>query len=149
MRILCCGNSDRGDDGVGVLVATRLSELDLPATLCSGQVAELIDAWTGESEVIVVDAAVTGCPAGTVHEWEAQDVGFPTQSSASTHGLGLREAIELSRKLGTLPTRLYVYGIEAQEFSLGTRMSPAVKQAAERLAQKIAADYQAHRNGIQ
>jgi hydrogenase maturation protease len=139
MRIICCGNPDRGDDGAGLFVAARLRELGIPAETCRGEAAELMEAWKWASDVTVVDAVMTGATAGTVHCWD-ENKKFPVQSSASTHGLGLCEAIALARALGSLPARLRVYGIEANQFEPGIEVSLAVRRAAETLASMIAAE---------
>jgi hydrogenase maturation protease len=64
--------------------------------------------------VIIVDAAVTGAPLGTVH----RDVDMPVHGTRpiSSHGMSLQDAIELGRYLDRLPDRLTVVGIEARSF---------------------------------
>lgn len=139
-RILCCGNPDRGDDGAGRVVAARLQELGIPVQSCSGETAELMEAWKRASDVIVVDAVVTGAPAGTIHYWEATEMKLPGHCAPFTHGFGLSEAIRLARTLNSLPVRLRFYGIEASQFELGTEVSAEVRGAAEALASKIAGE---------
>ena len=138
MRILCCGNRCRGDDAAGLLVADRLRELGLAAQTLSGEVTEVMEAWRGAESVILVDAVVTGARAGTVHAWDGRDLKACVRSSASTHGLGVGEAIELGRTLGQLPAKIRIYGIEATQFAPGTTASPEVEQAAEAVAREIA-----------
>ncbi|HEV2395581.1 MAG TPA: hydrogenase maturation protease [Candidatus Sulfotelmatobacter sp.] len=137
MLILGCGNRDRGDDAAGVLVAERLRALGIPAQICSGSSA-LMDAWSEAPDVLVIDCVVTGSPAGTVHAWAARHLPPLARTSASTHGFGLREAIELSRALGCLPARLRIYGIEGINFAIGSSLSKEVQEAVERVAARIA-----------
>src|ERR1019366_9898680 len=98
MRIIGCGNRDRGDDAAGVLVAERLQGLGIDAEARSSEALDLIEAWRGADDVVVVDAVVTGAPAGTVQVW-----GGPVRKlgsvSASTHGFGIAEAIGLAGAL--------------------------------------------------
>jgi hydrogenase maturation protease len=138
MLILCCGNPDRGDDAAGFLVAERLKERNIHAQLCTGEPSALLRHWEGAHDVLLIDAVVTDCPTGTIHLWNASETRLPRQHSRSTHGFGVADAIELARKLGCLPGRLRVYGIEADNFDIGVKPSPAVQRAAGDLAEKIA-----------
>jgi hydrogenase maturation protease len=70
MRIICCGNPDRGDDGVGALVAERLRKSGVEAELRSGEALDLIESWGGSHNVVVVDAVETGASLGTVWLWD-------------------------------------------------------------------------------
>ncbi len=141
MRIICCGNRERGDDGAGVLVARRLRDFDIEAETRTGEALELIETWSGANDVIVVDAVVTGAPVGAVLRLEGRQVtGLRSLPGSSTHGFDVAEAIELARTLGRLPERLRVYGIEGQRFELGTEVSPQVRRAVEEVARQIAAE---------
>ncbi|MBN8900378.1 MAG: hypothetical protein J0H57_05030, partial [Rhodospirillales bacterium] len=58
--VLCCGNPDRGDDGVGWSVAAQLRGMAVPGlrvVAMRGAAAELLDAMNGEADVVLVDAA--------------------------------------------------------------------------------------------
>ncbi len=140
MRVICCGNPERGDDGVGVLVAKRLRDFGIEAETRTGEALELIEAWSGANDVIVVDAVVTGAPVGAVQRLEGRQVTVPCSLPGSTHGFSVAEAFELARTLGRLPERLRLYGIEGQWFELGTEVSPQVRRAVEEVARQIAAE---------
>ena len=141
MQIIGCGNSERGDDGAGLLVVERLRELGIEALgvttrTCPGEATELLSAWRSDDDLIVVDAVVTGAPVGTVHRWD----GIPpaaSSASASTHGLGVIQALRLAHVLGCVPKLLEVYGIEGKRFESGSPPSSEVKEAAEDLARQI------------
>ncbi|MGE5324510.1 MAG: hydrogenase maturation protease [Actinomycetota bacterium] len=142
MLIIGCGTRERGDDAAGLLVAERLRELESPAAgvaiqLCSGEASELIDLWSTDDEVIVVDAVVGDAPAGTIHRWQDDIPAGVGSGSASTHGFGLREAIPLAQIMDRLPGFLCIYGIEARVFETGADVSPEVRQAVEQAAQEI------------
>lgn len=139
MLIIGCGNRLRGDDGAGILVAERLRNLGIPAETRSGEAADLIEAWRGADDVIVVDAVVTGAPVGTVQAWDARQPPASARTSASTHGLGVAEAIELAQALQCRPARLQVYGIEGRRFDPGVEISPEVQRAIEDVARRIVA----------
>jgi len=137
MRIICCGNRERGDDAAGVLVADRLRELGIEAMVHSGEPLALMDAWTGAEDVIIVDAVVTGAEVGTVHRWNGPQPLAAVAAPASTHGLGLAEAIRLGRQLRRLPSQLWIYGVEGNHFAIGAKMAAEVRTAVEKVVQEI------------
>lgn len=136
MFVIGCGNPGRSDDGAGILVAQRLRELGLDARVYTGESLGLIDLWKHADEVILVDAVVTGAPAGTIHVWDGRQF-FLGKAPASTHGLGVAEAIELARCLNRLPSHLQVYGIEGHCFALGTSVSSETQRAVEEVVRRI------------
>lgn len=139
MLIIGCGNRHRGDDGAGILVAERLLELGVEVETRTGETVDLLEAWNGADDVIVVDAVISGAPAGTVQEWDGREpLPLLRQSaSATTHGLSVAEAIELGCVLDRLPRRLRVYGIEGQRFEPGAEMSQEVRRAIEEVVRRI------------
>ena len=140
MLIIGCGNRERSDDGAGILVAERLRELGIRADTRSGEAVDLIEAWKGADDVIVVDAVVTGAPVGTVQAWDGSQPLASVSTTTSTHGLGLAEAIQLAHVLDRVPTRLRVYGVEGRRFHLGADISPEVQRAVEVVVRRIIAD---------
>jgi len=140
MLIIGCGNPDRADDAAGLLVAARLRELGIDARSHGGDMLALIDEWSSEQEVIMVDAVVSGARPGAITTWDARKAVLPRDCfSCSTHAFGMAEAVELARALGLLPRTLIVYGIEAINFEPGGPLSPEVAAAVERLAKDLAA----------
>jgi hydrogenase maturation protease len=138
-RIIGCGNTDRGDDAAGVLVARRLRELGADALEHSGEGLSLIESWQGWGSVILIDAVATGAPAGAITVWDGNRTPLTGDCrKGNTHNFGVAEAVELARVLGQLPQRLLIYGIEGQRFDLGCAPSSEVTRAVERLAQQLA-----------
>ena len=78
-----------------------------------------------------------GAPVGTVQTWDARQVLISRKAPASTHGLGVAEAIELARVLGRLPARLQVYVIEGQRFEHGAKISPELHSGIEEVVHRI------------
>ena len=62
MLIIGCGNRERSDDGAGTMVAQRLRQLGIDADTRAGEATDLIEAWKGADDLILVDAVVTGAP---------------------------------------------------------------------------------------
>jgi hydrogenase maturation protease len=134
--VIGIGNPDRGDDAAGIEVARRLRSTE-SSQLVNGSF-ELMDIWAAADEVIVVDAARSGAPPGTIHSIMADKEPVPVGLlSTSTHSVGVAETVELARSLGRLPSRLLIYGIEVAEVGLGEGLSKEVERAVEQLVEVI------------
>jgi hydrogenase maturation protease len=139
--VIGVGNDLRGDDGVGRLVAQRVAALGMPGVRVvetNGEAISLIDLWSGEDRIVLVDAAGTGATAGTIVRFDASRDPLPSRAIGRTsHSFGVAEAIELSRSLGTLPARVIVFGIEGQTFETGAELSEPVRRSAEDVVRRI------------
>ncbi len=138
------GNPLRGDDAAGLLAARALRARGaegIEVRELEGEPVDLIEAWRGAELVLVADAVVSGGESGGLHRIDAGAGPLPAAlAGASTHAMGLAEAVELARALDRLPPRLLVYGIEAASFATGAEPSPAVRTAAERVADAVVAE---------
>jgi hydrogenase maturation protease len=127
------GNTDRGDDGVGVAVVRHVAEraVDSVEVVESDDPASLVDTWSEAARVVVVDAVRSGRPVGTVLVLDVTETPLPTDGWArgGTHALGLAAAVELSRALGRLPQRLVVVGVETGDLTAGSELSAPVRAA--------------------
>jgi hydrogenase maturation protease len=138
------GTPERGDDGVGRLVA-RLLRGRLPADVRVeeqlGGAAELIELLQAADYAILIDAMVSGAPAGTICRLDcgAGEV-VPERSGASSHGFGVAQAIALAAALSCLPGTCVVYAIEGASFTLGAELSPEVVSSAQETAERIVAE---------
>jgi hydrogenase maturation protease len=141
--VIGIGNAWRGDDGAGLAVARRVREraaAGVDVREIEGDASAILDAWAGAERVVVVDAAASGAPPGTVRRFDARAEPLPAQLlRSSTHAFGVPDAIELARALGRLPGTLEVYAIEGESFVAGDRLSPAVERAVRELAAALGA----------
>lgn len=140
--ILGIGNPDRGDDGIGPLVARRLIGR-VPAGIAvrerTGDALALIEDWAGHAMVVLVDAAAPVTSPGCIHRLDLlQDTLATEVVFASTHGFGVAEAVGLARTLGLLPAHLIAYAIEGASFAPGAAMTPEVSAAADIVVARIA-----------
>jgi len=140
MLVIGYGNRDRGDDGAGVMVAERLRKLGFDARILTGEALDLIEAWRGADDVVVVDAVESGAPLGKVWVWDGRTEKIQGSLPISTHGFGVAEAINLASILDCLPKRLRVFGIEGRRFDVGGEISPEVVSATEEVAKRIAGE---------
>ena len=139
--IIGVGNALRGDDGAGAAVVSQLRAADIPAYNFDGDGAELMEMWVGQPQVIVIDAASSGAPPGTLHRFDATfDVLPKNFFRHSTHQFGVAEAVEMARTLDRLPGQLIVYGVEGADFTLGAPLSPDVQNAVLDVVGRIKSD---------
>ena len=145
--VIGVGNPDRGDDGVGA-EALAFLEGRLPGgvrlvRLSGADPAHIIEAWEGAGTVFLVDAMVSGAPAGTLRRFDAAAEPLPAEVSlASTHALGAGAAIEMARVLGRLPQALTVYAVEGTTFTVGAPIGATVAAGAAEAAARILEEVQ-------
>ncbi|RYP83040.1 hydrogenase maturation protease [Nocardioides guangzhouensis] len=138
MLLVGIGNPDRGDDGVGPVVADRVAALDLPGVEAVTEAAPLavverLQRTDGCAALVVVDATRPGPEPGRVRVLTVgtEPLAGLGPAPASSHGLGLSEALELARALGVLPPRVTVVGIEAGSVAVGAGLSDAVRASVD------------------
>jgi hydrogenase maturation protease len=140
VTVLVCGEPMRGDDGLAIAVLQHL-----PSTTHSLLRVEHVGLLTpdhllaAEGPVILLDA-VDGPPAGEVVDLPlgallaASEAGI---SPASSHGLPLRESIQIVERLGgALPEGRFI-GVAGADYRLGASLSTAVRDAVPRCAERL------------
>jgi hydrogenase maturation protease len=139
--VIGVGNPSRGDDGLGLEAARRLRAKGLAeATVLEsgGDAAGLMAAWQGFERVILLDAASSGGGPGQVRRLDASREPLPASLlHASTHALGVAEAVELARSLGRLPPAVIVYAIEAGCFEPGAPLSHEAKAGVSEVVAQV------------
>ena len=130
------GSGFRRDDGAGPLVAERAVTRAGRGTVI-GPLADPLDLlgeWDDADLAVVVDAVHSGRVPGTLTTVELVDgpdgeLPGGHRGSSSTHGIGLAGVLRLARAVDRGPRRVVVVGIEGDDFSQGTGLSPAVQAA--------------------
>jgi hydrogenase maturation protease len=134
------GNAWRGDDAAGLLVLERLRPLlsdSVRIVAHEGDGLSLLDLWTPEDDVILVDAVLTSGLSGPVlHDARARPLP-PEVQPLSGHALSAASAIELARGIGWLPHRLIVVGIPAHSFGAGDPLSAETNHAIEETLETV------------
>jgi hydrogenase maturation protease len=127
--VVCVGDPVRGDDGVGHAVAGAVREAapEVRVVELAGDAGGLLDCWSGENVVVVVDALRSDDPPGTLRVLDVSAADpVPAGPATSSHGLGVAEAVALGRVLGRLPGRLVLVGVVGGCFDVGAGLTPAV-----------------------
>ena len=135
MKILGCGNTLMGDDGVGIRVIERLQEMKLPESI------EIIDAGVGgmailswiedADKVIIVDAVQTGNePPGTVYMFTDKELPPSDMFMLSLHDLNLVDTINVGRVVQKMPDEIVIIGVEVKRVAEFTKeLTPEVEGA--------------------
>ena len=129
-----------GDDAAGPVVIDRLAER-VPKSVVLvesvGDATHLLETWRDAGLAVIVDAVVSGGAAGSIKRIDGMQ-GFPSAwRSASTHLVGLAEAIDLGNAVGVLPGAMVIYGIEIDRVEPGVGLSSAVDKAVDDVAASI------------
>ena len=140
------GNPILSDDGVGIHVARKLKERNLPAIDIEELPAsglELLDMVLGYDKVVIIDAIVTGRgKPGDLHMMQESDF-EKTVHGASPHGINIATALALGRRLAgdEMPCEIRFMAVEAADIvNVSERLTPAVAAAIPSILEKIVAE---------
>jgi hydrogenase maturation protease len=139
--ILGVGNLLLSDEGVGVHVANKLMEMDLPAGV---EVIEggtdgfrLMNVVTEADRLIVVDAVKGGSPPGSIYRFDIKDApSSPDAFKTSVHQIGILEVVHLSELIGQTPETT-VIGVEPGSLEMGMELSPEVQEKIPKIIELI------------
>jgi hydrogenase maturation protease len=150
------GNLYRRDDGIGPALIAAVAHCrppGVPLIISDGEPSQLLDAWHGTALAVVVDAVLCDVPQpGRIHRAAlgAAPAGGAASSrrtaantratAASTHGLGIPDAIRLAEALDRAPRRLVVFAVEAADLGFGSGLSPAVAACLPELTRAVLAE---------
>ncbi len=139
--VLGVGNLLLSDEGVGVHVANKLMEMDLPPEV---DVVEggtdgfrLMNVVTGAARLIVVDAVKGGGPPGSIYRFDIKDAPtYPDEYKTSVHQIGILEVVHLSELIGEAPETTII-GVEPKSLDMGMELSPEVKAKLPRIIELV------------
>ncbi len=151
--IIGCGNLNRSDDGVGIVVVQRLQAYfrDHP-----NAAVRVYDAGTGGMEVmfqareasrlILLDAAVTGSAPGSIFKLPGNEVINRPPPSYSLHNFRWDHALYAGQLVfgSSFPKNVTVYLVEAADTMFGLELTVPVKQAAEKVFGHIMDEVKQH-----
>ncbi len=129
------------DEGVGVHVANRLMEMDLPAGV---KVVEggtdgfrLMNVVTEADRLIVVDAVKGGGAPGSIYRFDIKDAPTcPDVYKTSVHQIGILEVIHLSELVGKTPETTII-GVEPKSLDMGMELSPEVQAKIPKIVELV------------
>ncbi len=137
--ILGLGQSLRGDDAAGLEAVRRWQER-FPGTAARLRVETaglpglgLLDLLEGMDAVLLVDAVQAASPPGTLLRLGMEELAAFTPGSASAHGWGVAETLQVGFSLypWLAGMQVVLIGIVGKNFDLGEGLSAGVNAALE------------------
>jgi hydrogenase maturation protease len=129
--VMGVGNLLLSDEGIGVHVAQRMMEMNLPPDV---HVVEggtdgfgLINLITEADRLILVDAVRGGGEPGSVYRFDIEDCAANADIfKTSAHQISILEVIHLSGLIGSTP-KTTIIGVEPKSLEMGMELSPEVE----------------------
>jgi hydrogenase maturation protease len=130
--IMGVGNLLLKDEGVGVHVAQRLMEMELPpgVEVLDGGTGgyDLLDDIEGRDKVVIVDTVKGGHRAGSIYRITADDIEDSSEPSHSLHDVGVSHLLKLADMLGVERPEIVVIGVEPKDMeTYAMELSPEVE----------------------
>jgi hydrogenase maturation protease len=131
------GNTDYGDDGLGVRLAEKLAAAGVPDVIVAGTMPErFIDSATADAfdYLVFLDAVEFGAPPGSVVFLNAEEMAarFP---QISTHKISLGLMAKLVEEKGR--TRARLLGIQPESLKSSGELSNVVRDTLDLLSSLI------------
>ncbi len=140
LTIIGCGNVNRSDDAVGVVVAQRLQQFlkqnpchNVRVYDCGTAGIEVMFQARGSRSLVIIDASNTGSEPGSVFKVPGSYLERLPEPSYSLHDFRWDHALAAGRKIfkEDFPQEVIVYLIEAACLDFGLELSPDVKRSAD------------------
>ncbi|MEM8780025.1 MAG: hydrogenase maturation protease [Cyanobacteria bacterium P01_G01_bin.49] len=138
LTIIGCGNLNRCDDAVGVIIAQKLQNFSnkYPSSKvrifdCGTAGMEVMFQARGSQKLIIIDACSTGSEPGSIYKVPGKELEELPQPSYSLHDFRWDHALAAGRKIfkDDFPDDVTVYLIEAENLGLGLEISPSLQPA--------------------
>jgi hydrogenase maturation protease len=139
LTIIGCGNLNRNDDAVGVIIAQRLQQYMMENNYsqvriydCGTAGIEVMFQAKGSKRLIIVDASCTGSEPGAIFKVPGAELEALPEPSFNLHDFRWHHALAAGRRIfqGDFPQEVSVYLIEAGNLDFGLELSSAVQHSA-------------------
>jgi len=146
LTIIGCGNLNRNDDAVGVIIAQRLQQYlatyphpHVKVYDCGTAGMEVMFKARGSKHLIVIDASSTNSEPGAVFQVPGKELEALPEPSYNLHDFRWDNAIAAGRKIfkDDFPEIVSVYLIEAANLDFGWELTQAVKHSADIVFEQI------------
>jgi len=146
LTIIGCGNLNRNDDAVGVIIAQRLQQYlatyphpHVKVYDCGTAGMEVMFKARGSKHLIIIDASSTNSEPGAVFQLPGEELEAIPEPSYNLHDFRWDNAIAAGKKIfkDDFPICVTVYLIEAANLDFGWELSPAVSHSADFVFEQI------------
>jgi hydrogenase maturation protease len=143
IRIVGLG-SPHGDDALGWEVVRILREQlgnrpGIESHLAGGS-QRLLELLDGRGTLVLIDAAQSGAPPGTIHCFEWPDPRFEVMRTCSTHDLKVDEALWLAQTLAIAPGHVIIFALEIESTEHERQLGQGVRKGLQELVELIGAE---------
>lgn len=148
LTIIGCGNLNRSDDAVGVLIAQRLQKYlaqyplpDVRVYDCGTGGMEVMFQARGSKKLIIIDASSTDSEPGAIFKVPGKELEALPEPSYNLHDFRWDHALAAGRKIfkEDFPEEVTVYLIEAENLDFGLELSSVVQHSADLVFEEITA----------
>lgn len=139
--VLGVGNLLLSDEGVGVHVAKKLMEMELPPGVQAVEGGtdgfRLMNVVTEADRLIIVDAVKGGEAPGSIYRFDIKDApSYPDVYKTSVHQIGILEVVHLSELVGKTPETVII-GVEPGSLEMGMELSTEVAAKLPRIIELV------------
>jgi hydrogenase maturation protease len=148
LTIIGCGNLNRCDDAVGVIIAQRLQQYlaenphpNVRVYDCGTAGMEVMFQARGSKQLVVIDASSTNSEAGAIFKVPGKELEALPEPSYNLHDFRWDNALAAGRKIfqDDFPEDVTVYLIEAANLGFGLELSPEVNNSADLVFEEVVA----------
>ncbi|MBE9005083.1 hydrogenase maturation protease [Fortiea sp. LEGE XX443] len=148
LTIIGCGNFNRCDDAVGVIIAQRLQQYlaenphpNVRVYDCGTAGMEVMFQARGSKQLVIIDASSTNSEAGAIFKVPGKELEALPEPSYNLHDFRWDNALAAGRKIfqDDFPEDVTVYLIEAASLGFGLELSPVVKHSADLVFEAVVA----------
>ncbi|MGK7955555.1 MAG: hydrogenase maturation protease, partial [Crocosphaera sp.] len=146
LTVIGCGNLNRCDDAVGVIIAQKLQEIfqyqnlsNLQIYDCGTAGMEVMFQARGSEKLIIIDACSTDSEPGTIYKVPGEELEELPEASYSLHDFRWDNALAAGRKIfkEEFPNDVTVYLIEAENLGFGLEISPSLTDSMTKVIKSI------------
>lgn len=146
LTIIGCGNLNRNDDAVGVIIAQRLQQYlatyphpHVKVYDCGTAGMEVMFKARGSKHLIIIDASSTNSEPGAVFKVPGKELEANREPSYNLHDFRWDNAIAAGKKIfkDDFPSWVTVYLIEAANLDFGWQLSQVVQHSADVVFEQI------------
>ena len=146
LTIIGCGNLNRNDDAVGVIIAQRLQRYlatyphpHVKVYDCGTAGMEVMFKARGSKHLIIIDASSTNSEPGAVFELPGKELKALPEPSYNLHDFRWDNAIATGRTIfkDDFPEIVTVYLIEAANLDFGWELTNSVQHSADFVFEKL------------
>ena len=147
--VLGVGNILLADEGVGVRVVEAFQKRYVTpegVDVLDGGTAgmDLLDALSGRSHIVIVDAVRTGAEPGTIVRLTGKQVPALFNNRISPHQLGISDVLAILRLIDQEPGHIALIGIVPAGLDPGLDLSSVIADRIDEMVELVADELRSH-----